>query len=299
MKRSVKIVLILVLIILIVVGGFWWLSRRAAEKNGTKAPTFREFFTFTTPVPDPSGSQNGELSSEFTTPGTGGTSGAATPPSESSGGTQFTESTPLTPTTQGGAPGSGGSGTSGSSTGSTGTISGPRTPGSTGTVGGEVTTTTPGRDVPDIIEYPIENTTEVGLQCSVSDTHIRFTEEELRRLQILQQRFNTIASYLHTDGDLAIVEANYDSYKVKDEQLIELAAYCENTLAKIPASDFNVRVPTPFWHRSDLDNQIFGVFFPAGTSAQHQFRLYPGWEDFKDLTGYKSVLEHALGIDIW
>jgi len=284
MKRALKIIFILLLLAIIVMGGLWALSRKQAQKNGTTAPTFKDFFSRTVSVPQQTNQPN-ELGTVFV------------PPSDAP--TTQTESSPAPETI---------------SLFTNTTISPTSTPPSTSATQSPITSIdlsvqgagnstpiiAPPAGEPSPASTPIL-ATDNGPVCSTADSNIAFTPEELRRLNILQQRFNTIAPYLHTDGDLAIVEANYDSYKVKGEQLDALVGYYENTLKpKLPNTSFNKRVATPFWHDSGQDSQIFGVFFPVGTAVPYDFRVPSNYADeHSDDNDHRGVLEHALGIDIW
>lgn len=277
MKRKLAIIISSLIVIALIVGILWFLTRRAAERKGVPPPSFKDFFSASTLIRQQQ-TPGGELTTDFTTnpntpgQGTTGTGSGSTGSGGTTGGTPennvsiFTNTT-LNPSgngTSGGSIGSGSSGTggtTGSGSGSTG--SGGTTGGGTGTTGsGGSGTTGGGTGTGGSGTGPIGtggpgNTTPVRM-CKDEDLNITFTNEDLARLNILQQRFSTIASYLHTDSDIMIVRANYDSYKVKDAQLKELVQYCEQHAPRITEQRYKTHVPTPFWHENgtDLENHL-------------------------------------------
>jgi len=95
------------------------------------------------------------------------------------------------------------------------------------------------------------STTTIAPVCSDEDLNITFTADELARLNVLQDRFYTIAQTLHTDADVDTEVANHDAFTVKTDQVKELYAYCESKLPYIDAYEdrrLHKHMATPFWH---------------------------------------------------
>ena len=196
-----KKILLIILIIIIILGGFLYIrNRKTAETPGGTTSGFKSFFNFGSKTNPSTDEPSGELSSEFT-PEDVPTTDPASPSSPSIFGT----SGPFTPTNSGSTGVvSGGGPTSGSGPTGSGEVptgGGPTSGGGPIGGGGPGTGGTGGGGTG-------------GTQCTIDDTQIEFTPEEIARLQALEQRFYAVAPLLHTDNDVQAEMANYSSYKI-------------------------------------------------------------------------------------
>lgn len=292
MRKKILTILLIIILLVLFALGLWYVARNKATKNGQVPPTFKEFLGVgVSTKPQPSG-PGGELSSDFTNNNNqGGADGA-----------QGTDgSIPTIPigtsvfTTPGYTP--------------AGTINPPidYNPGSGGQTGGG----TSGGGGPvlvggggDIITPPADPNLP---ECGPADLNINFTQEEIDRLNALKSRFMKIAETLNTDADVATELANYDTFKIKTQKLTELNNYCtsspvyKNAQATVVASqpygvalpgtngEINYRVPTPFWHDINKDNQ----------ALVHQGSNIKGIFSDPDFIFPERSMEHALRLNLW
>jgi hypothetical protein len=197
--------------------------------------------------------------------------------------------------TDGGFTPTGGSGAGGPSSGGGGSTGGGGTGGggSTGGGGGIIINPPPADPNPP--------------ECSSADLNIRFTPEEINRLNVLKTRFFVIAETVNTDADVATELSNYDTFKTKSKKITELYDYCinspvyKNAQPTVVASQpygttlagtngaINYRVPTPFWHDINKDNQAF----------VHQGSNWMGIFSDPDLVFPERSVEHALRLNLW
>lgn len=291
MKKALLIITILVIIL----GAFLYFRNKNAPTNpdGTKSG-FKSFFNFGSKDSTTTETPGDETSSEFT-PGGGETNPDGTPNGgEAGGGTTtspsiFGTSGPFTPSTgvsgggtgagsgtgtgtigAGGGVGSGGGvgaggGIGGGSTGSGGGIGGGGSGGGgTGGGGGGGTTT----------------------QCTLDDTSIEFTPEEIARLRALEERFYALAPALRTDADVQAELANYGSYKLLNQKYAEMITYCENKSPLLPNS-LNRRVATPLYVDASAT-----AFFSDGPDADGVIDMQSPVIKFKEI-------EQFFRISIW
>ena len=321
MKRFIKILIIILIIAAIVLGIAWMSSRRTAVKNGAVAPTFRQFLSGETKLTGTPTENPGSLSGSFTedlepttTPttsgsltapgttssiftsgtispsnntGSGSSTGSSSTPTNNPGSSGGSTSTPITPGTITTTSGSGTSGTgTPSTTGGSGTTSGgsgvytsvsnpPVTPGTTG--GGSVDTQT---------------STSLALQCGSADLTIAFTDTELAKIQALQRRFNAVVELLHTNSDVAIEVSNYDTFLLKEQQLLELKNYCESKEVLLTDPALKTRVATPFWRNPSKDTPNLGGY--RGGPGPYSGSVNDNNTDFG-----KRTLEHVLRLNLW
>lgn len=243
MRRFITILIIVLIFVGVILLGAWFFARRTAQKEGRVPPTFKEFLSRdagTTPT-----AQNpGDLSSVFVDDNL-----TTTTPGQSSSGTSGTQVAVFTTTTSTPAqnnapagPGSG-SGSNGTTTTTTTTVD---------------PTTLPPASVPPTIPGP---------ECSDADLNIRFTPQELARLQILQNRFYAISQSIRTDGDVATETGNHDNFKAKVDKITALYNSCIAYSQNLPTnSQYRIRIPTPFWHADpnlNADAEVFVAPMPG------------------------------------
>lgn len=307
MKRKLTIITIIILIIALVVGGLWMLARNKATKNGTLPPTFKEFLGIgISNRPGTGESVDNTLSSDF-----------VNPPEENTPSSGVTiQSIPVTTsifTNSNGSPQSGlglglgsgglGLGLGGGGTGIGGGGTGSGGSGSGGTGGGGPT----GGGGGGVVIVPPAPSGVLPPECSAAELTINFTPEEIARLNVLKTRFFVIAETLNTDADVNTEISNYDTFKTKSRKLTELKDYCLNSpvytgaQATVVASQsygtvvpgtngaINYRVPTPFWHDKDKDNQAF----------VHQGSNWMGIFSDPDFIFPERSIEHALRLNLW
>lgn len=245
MKRLISIIILILIVTSIILLGAWFFSRRTAEKAGTPKPTFREFLTGDTTTGLQPTAPDGTLSSVFVDDNL--TTAPTTASTTTTIGTQvaqFTGSTttPINTTTPN--PGSGAQG--GGST---------QNPGS-GAPGGATTVTTTTIDPTTQTPAPVPPSVP-GPECSDADLNIAFTEGELAQLQALQNRFYAVSQTLHTDADVATETGNRDNFKAKVDKISRLYTQCQQYAPRIADARYQIRVPTPFWHNSAQDKDVF------------------------------------------
>ena len=290
MRKKITTIFFIILFIALFAVGFWYIARNKATKSGQVPPTFKEFLGIGPSQKPGSSSQGGELSSDFT----GGESGneestgsqGGTVPTPTIGTSVFTNIgyTPTTLPPVDYTPGGGGQ-TGGGSTGGGGTVV-------VGSGGGIITPPPADPNLPE---------------CGPADLNINFTQDEIDRLNALKSRFMKVAETLNTDADVATELANYDTFKIKTQKLTELNTYCINSpvytgaQATVVASqpygtvvpggngEINYRVPTPFWHDSNKDNQ----------ALVHQGSNFRGIFSDPDTIFPERSMEHALRLNLW
>ncbi len=302
MKRFVTILIIILVVVGIILVGAWIVTRRTATKNNTPAPTFREFLTGETPEGATPTTTPTDTSGTFTddltpaeVPNTGSLSSPGTRAS------QFT-TTPLSPTEQTG-------GQQGSTGGTNGTPVGSGTP----TTDTGTDTTTTGSGSTDQPATPGASAA-VASGCSEPELNIKFTDEEIKQLKALQNRFYAIADTLYTDANVATEIANWSSFTAKASQLKELYRFCSQPGAdgmsrsqKVAAAnpDFKYRTPTPFWYdklnpNGGPGNTFTGYLNTPIVSIPTLFNgngsLAPGPNG---VNYTKKSLEGALRLNLW
>ncbi len=254
MNAVKKIFLILILVLLAFVVYRYVVLKKNQEEGSSTPITFRDFFN----LGDKSypGSEGGDVpiipifeneglgtggtaGGGNTTPGGGGSSGSGgegtgTPGTASA----FGDAPPFEPGGSFGAGGSLGSGGDfgdgspfGNNTGNTGQSG-------SGSSGGGLTTPT-------------------GPICSAKDTDIVFTDEENARLQVLEARFNAIAPTLITDQGVVIENGNYQTYKSKNDKIVEYRNFCFERAPLLADAALKRRLPTPYWSDSTLNRATF------------------------------------------
>lgn len=315
MKRKLTIIAIIVLIILLVVGGLWMVARNKATKNNTTPPTFREFMGLgVSTKPNNAGNNDNTLSSDFVNP----PENTTTPPGSNIQNipiatSVFTDGNgsaqPGLDIGLGGGLGGGlgmggglggGIGTGGTGSGGTGGTGG-GSGGGTGSTGSGGT----GGGGGIIINPPPADPNPP--ECSSADLNINFTPDEINRLNALKTRFFVVAETLNTDADVSTEISNYDTFKTKSKKLNELYEYCinspvyKNAQATVVASqpygavvpgtngEINYRVPTPFWHDKNKDNQ----------ALVHQGSNWMGIFSDPDTIFPERSIEHALRLNLW
>jgi hypothetical protein len=282
MSKKLKIIIIIILAISLVLLGSWLFSRNKAIKNNSTPPTFREFLSIGSNKKASKTIDNQTGSSDFTKEDTpvktviGNQNIPTTTSIFTSGKINPAPFETDVPSDQ--------------------IIGG----GDNQNTGNGITPTSGG-----IIINP--NPQTVAPICSESDTNITFTPQEIARLNALKTRFFAIAESLNTDADVATELANYDTFKTKTTKLTELYNYCINspvyTLANptpnVPQQygsvvtgtngAINYRVPTPFWHDINKDNQAF----------IHQGSNFNGIFSDPDFIFPERSIEHALRLNLW
>ena len=243
MKRLITIIIIILILAAIVFGISWIFSRRTAQKNGTTPLTFREFVTGKSGDGSEDPQRPGSISSDFTDPQGQGGAGSPIPTTSTNPNTPRIDTNSSTFTNTGFAPVT-----------SIPPITTPNQPGGGGVIGGNPTTptlpgggttapTTPGTVTPIAV-------------CTDADLNITFTEDELQKLQALQDRFYEVATTLHNDGDAQTQLSNYNALKSKLDRYRELNRYCVDKLAPKIA---NFRV-SDFVPEVEVSGRIGGLY---------------------------------------
>lgn len=258
-RRIITIILILLVIMTILLGLSWFMARRNAVKNGTTAPTFKEFIGIGTNTGPRELGDETELTSDFTVgqPGTAPT-GSGT---GSIGSSQFTNE-PMSPTTP---------------------TELPETPRTAVTPAGGGGTVTPAGGGGTVASAPL---------CGDADLTITFTPEEITRLNTLEKRFMIIAQTLYTDGDVESELANHDTLKARYDRVNELNAYCVAKSPLIGDPALQGRVPTPFWRGTSQ------YFYTYGRHYRNDPR-YQGTADLADRESAVHSLERILRLSLW
>lgn len=145
----------------------------------------------------------------------------------------------------------------------------------------------------DPVPPPETNTAVAEVFCSEADTNIEFTQAEIARLNILQNRFYTIAQSLRSDADVQTEISNYDAFQVKASQTLELYNYCQSKLPLITNPALQKRVATPFWHDTARDSQTF--LSPDGP-IQGEMSID---HSEKSMPTLLRILQNVLHINLW
>ncbi len=316
MRRILIILILISIVVLIILGIGWLMSRRSATREGTTAPSFREFITGDSGTSADPSIDPGSLSSEFdqegtpSTPEQGGTGGSLSTGSPSidgslsAPGTQvstFTNDTYTPGSSTSTNPSSGTGGQGGTGTTPPGTTTPPFVTG-----GPKLPPTTTNPDPNVIVVYdpttgqgstgtttptgtgPVPGTTPP--QCSQADVTIVFSPAQLAELKALERRFYTIAESIRTDEDLAREVTNYDTFEVKGLQVLELYNTCMQKTPNLPNPLYARRVPTPFWNNLADDK---GGFIVDGTNDVAAIN------NIANLTYGKRRLEYSLRLNLW
>jgi hypothetical protein len=265
-RRIITIILILLVILAILLGLSWYMTRRNAVKNGTTAPTFREFLGIGSNTKLRELEPGTELSSDFTVEKpTGGSSGTTTGSGNTQsniGSSQFTNE-PMSPAGEISDP----------------SIPAPSNPPANPTGGNVTPIITAAGSAP----APL---------CSDADLTITFTPAEITKLNILQKRFMAVAQTLYTDSDVNTELATHDTLKAKYDRISELHTYC---LAKSPLIGDPIlqnRVPTPFWKGASEYFYTYGMHY-------HNNPNYQGKTNLADMPSSVHSLERLLRISLW
>ncbi len=154
---------------------------------------------------------------------------------------------------------------------------------------------TNGPDIEDdgAIDPITPGTAAVENSCSDADTNIDFTQAEIARLNILQNRFYTIAQSLRSDSDVQTELSNYDAFQVKASQALELYNYCQSKLPLITNPALQKRVATPFWRDPAKDSQTF--LSPEG-DLQGEMSIN---HSEKSMPTLLRILQNVLHINLW
>ncbi len=267
--------LIITLIIILILGGFFYFKNKNSSTTGTSSSSssgFRSFFSFGTKKQTSDQAPLNETVGSFTSDTQTQTAGQTT--TATTGSTVFSvfgTSGPFTPVSN--SPISGGGVTGSGEIGNGGGISGGGISGGGGITGGGDTGTggTGGGG---------------AIECSVQDTTIEFTPEEIARLQALEQQFYALAPSLHTDADLQAENANYSSYALLNQKYTELISYCENKTPLLP-SDINRRVATPLYTSASAND-----FFANGSNPDGSINML-------DTTPKLREIEKIFRLNIW
>ncbi len=283
-RRAVTIIIGILILIIAIVGALWQRSRTIALKNGTDAPTFREFIGLGGKSQSSTGA-NGDLSSEFTDPTAGSGTDSTTDGMNIGDGGQVTVSS-FTSDTISPIGGGFGAGTQGSGSGSGGGSGTPPILTTSGTGGGIITDTMAG--------------------CSDADTNIAFTPTEKADLDRLRARFERIASFLHNSTDANQERDNFDEYRQVVERAGELTSWCQNKAPIFTAPELKVKVATPFWHETGdalryfltTEKNLFNACFVGGWFHVHgQAQDGVNCNIFENPINY--LLEDALRLNLW
>lgn len=93
--------------------------------------------------------------------------------------------------------------------------------------------------------------------CRADDINIKFTEEEIQRLNVLQKMYDEIANSLYaTDAVNAEID-NYLNYVLDKERVQELLSFCSSRAPLIADANLKRRVPTPFWNNPSSEVETF------------------------------------------
>ena len=285
MKRALKIIITIVVIALIVLLVLWLVARHKAIQNGKTPPQFKDFFTFNAGIPNanpigPSGEETSPFTSSTTT---------SLPTGPQEGTSLFTN------------------GTLGLGDGSLG-LGSFASPSNQGFPGGNNQTTTNNQT-----STPPPSNTSSGIpveECSDADSNIVFTTDELNQLSDLSQQFYTLAQTLHSDADVVSAQSAYESFKVQDDQLVELNNYCRAQAPLISDPAFKVRVPTPFWYEpNSAGYTFFGTKDQTNINDAHDHTSVTTYYSLTDLVKnsnpvvntYRAsvLLERMLRISLW
>ncbi len=237
MRRFITVLIIILILVSLVLGGAWLIARRKSTQSGAAPLSFRQFLSGQTNPANPNNiPNNGTLTPIFVDDNT---------------------SRPQTPTTV----------TSGTQA-AVFTNPNAATPAQVGTVNNQGTTSTPPRvttttsvdpnPLPPVLIPPVTS----GNECTDTDLNIRFTPEELQKLQVLQNRFYAVSTTLHSDADVAIETGNHDNFKTKVNKITEMYNYCVYKSPSISypnalSTRYKRRIPTPFWHEATQDQEVF------------------------------------------
>ncbi len=299
MRRFITILIIILIVAAIILGGAWFFSRRTAVKNGAPAPTFRQFLSGQTNTPGSGTETPGTDTSVFvdnTIPGTPtttpseGTPGPETPGVNTSTFTNTTVTPPITGPTSGSSSSGGGTISGGGTPIGGGGANGGGTVSGGGTViGGSGSGTTTPSTTPGTT--PSQDGPTVTLPtCSAADTTITFTAAELARLQALQRRFDALVPLLHGQSELTVEVSNYDEFKLKEQQVVELLNYCQSKEPLLTNPLHKIHVATPFWREIGRDIPGLGGYIGGAGNFMGPIG---------DITFAKRGLEHALRLNLW
>lgn len=253
MRRFITILIIVLIFVGVILLGAWFFARHTAKQEGRIPPTFKEFLSRDAGT-TPSTQNPGDLSSVFVDDNL-----TTTTPGQTSSGTSGTQVAVFTTTTSTPAQNNTPIGPGGAGSGNTGPGSGSGNNGTTTTTTTTVDPTTlPPATVPPAIPGP---------ECSDADLNIRFTPQELARLQILQNRFYAISQSIRTDGDVATETGNHDNFKAKVDKVTALYNSCIAYSQNLPTnSQYRIRIPTPFWRADanlNADAEVFVAAMPG------------------------------------
>ena len=149
---------------------------------------------------------------------------------------------------------------------------------------------TPGNNTPGNDNTPAETATAVRAvgddkECVPEDIDIEFTAAELAQLAILEERFNQLAPTLVSDQAVKTERANYQTFKVKNDKIVEYKNYCFQQTAKFADKNFLKRLPTPFWTNPALNTP--------------SFKNTPDEEPLMDDPKGRSFIERLFRLNVW